>query len=34
MQITYFFPTPLWSTKVDFDNDLLKTDIRISKAPT
>ena len=24
MQITYFFPSPLWSTKVDFDNDLLE----------
>ena len=27
MQITYFFPTPLWSTKVDFDNDLLEREI-------
>ena len=27
MQITYFFPSPLWSTKVDFDNDLLERQI-------
>ena len=27
MQITYFFPSPMWSTKVDFDNDLLERQI-------
>tara|TARA_B100000214_G_scaffold193465_1_gene140021 strand:- start:25 stop:612 length:588 start_codon:yes stop_codon:yes gene_type:complete len=27
MQITYMFPSPVWSTKVDFDNDLLEREI-------
>ena len=27
MKITYIFPSPVWSTKVDFDNDLLEREI-------
>ena len=27
MQIKYMFPSPVWSTKVDFDNDLLEREI-------